>query len=237
MKSSGNAARIVIGLLLVAVGALLLVDTTGLAEVGDLLRWTPSLFILYGLWLLVANGFRRVFWPVLIIAIALLVQLSLLGVDGRIFWPVVLIAVGVALILGRRARRRPRPEPGDQADNPAVSRFSTEDGEIDAFNVFSSTKENVASGDFTGGQLTTVMGSSQMDLRDSVVSKRPATLEVTVVMGEAKLRVPSGWSVRFDNNSVMGETKDERAHRESEDDTPDLVITGQVVMGSLKIED
>ena len=234
MNGSGNSSRIVIGLLIAAVGVLLLLQNTGLASFDAVVRWAPSLFILFGLWRLVANGFRRVFWPIVIIAIALIVQLSWLGVDGAIFWPVVLIGAGVAVILGRTPRRRPQPEPVGQS---AASRFTEEGGEVGAFNIFNSNKENVASGDFRGGQTTTVMGSAQMDLRDSVVADRPATLEVTVVMGEARLRVPPHWSVRFDNTTVMGETKDERPHHESQDGAPDLIITGQVVMGSLKIDD
>ena len=141
---------------------------------------------------------------------------------------------GVAIILGRGSRKRPQPE---TVGSPGTSRFTTEGGEVDAFNIFSSNRENVISGDFRGGQATTVMGSSHVDLRDSAVEDRPATLEVTVVMGEARLRVPRGWNIRFDNTTVMGETKDDRGGSDSHDGTPDLIVTGQVVMGSLKIED
>ncbi len=234
MNGSRNSSRIVIGLLIAVVGVLLLLQNTGVAAFDNVVRWAPSLFILFGLWRLVANGFRRVFWPVLIITIALIVQLSWLGVDGAIFWPVVLIAAGVAIILGRGPGRRPQPE---TVGSPETSRFTANGGQVDAFNIFSSNRENVVSGDFRGGQATTVMGSSHVDLRDSAVEDRPATLEVTVVMGEARLRVPRNWSVRLENTTVMGETKDERSDRESQDGTPDLIVTGQVVMGSLKIDD
>ena len=238
MKTKGISSQIVVGLLIAAVGVLLLLQTTGVAELDNVVRWTPSLFILFGLWRLVANGFRRVFFPVLIIAIAALVQLSWLGVDGRIFWPIVLIAAGLALVLGRLNRGRRRPEPSEHhAAQHETSRFSTEDGEIESFDVFGSNKENVASGDFRGGQVTSVMGSSQMDLRHSVVVERPASIEVIAVMGEVKLKVPSDWSVRFDNITVMGESKDERAANETRAGAPDLVITGTVMMGSLKIDD
>ena len=234
MNGIRNPSRIVIGLLIVAVGVLFLLQNTGVAAFENVVRWAPSLFILFGLWRLVANGFRRVFWPVLIIAIAVLVQLSWLGVDGAVFWPVVLIAAGVAIILGRSPRRRPQPE---TVGSPETSRFTAEGGQVDAFNIFSSNRENVISGDFRGGQATTVMGSSHVDLRDSSVADRPATLDVTVVMGEARLRVPRDWSVRLENTTVMGEAKDERSNQESKDGAPDLIITGQVVMGSLKIDD
>ena len=234
MNGSRNSSRIVIGLLIVAVGVLLLLQNTGIAAFDNVVRWAPSLFILFGVWRLIATRFRRVFWPVLIITIALLVQLSWLGVDGAIFWPIVLIAAGVAIILGRGSRRRPQPE---TVGSPGTSRFTTEGGQVDAFNIFSSNRENVISGDFRGGQATTVMGSSHVDLRDSAVADRPATLEVTVVMGDARLRVPRGWNIRFDNTTVMGETKDDRGGSDSHDGTPDLIVTGQMVMGSLKIED
>ena len=234
MRRRGSSSGIVIGLLIVAVGVLLLLDSTGLVGIDGIVRWAPSLVILFGLWRLIANGFRRIFWPVLIITIGLLVQLSWLGLDGGIFWPVILIVIGLAIVLKWATRSRSNPE---VIDGVATSRFATDDGEVDSFEVFGSTRERAASGDFRGGRITAVMGNSQLDLRDAVVVDRPATLEATVVMGEARLRIPPGWNVRFDNSTVMGESRDERSVRESFSEAPDLVITGTVTMGSLKIDD
>ena len=81
------------------------------------------------------------------------------------------------------------------------------------------------------------MGEANIDLRESSVQEKPAILELTVVMGEIKLRVPSEWNVRVDDDIIMGELKDERMRRETSDSETDLVIKGSVVMGALKIED
>ena len=56
-------------------------------------------------------------------------------------------------------------------------------------------------------------------------------------MGEIKLKAPRDWNIRVDDDTVMGDTKDERATPHSEESQTDLIIKGSVVMGSLKIED
>jgi predicted membrane protein len=101
---SGNSGRVMIGLIVVTVGVLLLLGNLG---IGDFNPWnyTPSLLILLGLWALIRSGFRGSIGPWVLIGIGVAIQLSVLDevpavVRGAI-WPVLIIAVGVLLIVTR----------------------------------------------------------------------------------------------------------------------------------------
>ena len=80
------------------------------------------------------------------------------------------------------------------------------------------------------------MGSGTLDMRDARIVDRPATLEVSVVIGEVKIRVPADWNVRIVNSIQVGEAKDMRA-RQNDDDDPDLIIKGSLKMGGLQVTD
>ena len=224
MNVSGVSARWGMGLAFVAVGLMLLLHTTGVADLGSVIRWVPSLFILLGIVMMVARRFRRIITPAMIIAIAAVVQLVVLGY-AEVIWPALLILVGVAILLGWGRKRKSRDVRPD-----------TVDGDLDVATIMSSTYRRVSPDDLNGGEFTTVMGESKLDLRDISLSDLPAEICVTCVMGEVNLRVPPGWSVKINNSTVMGESKDERRSSPNAS-APDLTVTGTVVMGSLKIED
>ena len=225
---SGSSTRWGIGVALVVVGVLLLLHTTGVADLGGYAKWIPSLFILLGLVLIVANRFRRIAFPVIMIVVASIVQLSLLDIDAMILWPVALIAVGVVILFG--VGRRRRRGAGTESANVSVA---VEDG---ASTVMGSSDLRLMASDLNDTDFSTVMGESKLDLRDIERSALPAELSVTCVMGEVKVRVPSDWTVKIANSTVMGESKDDRRSAATAAEA-DLTITGSVVMGSLKVED
>lgn len=226
--SRRTPTHFIIGIVVVAVGVLLLLGSLDVLDIGDLFQWIPSLFILFGLWLLVKNRFRRIAGPLIMILIAVFVQFLVLGLDMGKFWPLILVAIGITILI---KSFRPGPR------RAGVTSMDDNDGWIESVSVMGSANERVASDEFKGGQATAVMGENTLDLRESSVAEKPATLEATVVMGEMKLRIPEEWNVQVDNVTVMGESKDERTRRDPEDGHPDLVVSGTVVMGSLKIED
>lgn len=104
------------GIIVVAFGVLLLLmalDLVAVDGIGQLLLYTPSLFILWGLYLLVVQQFKRAAGPIVMIAIAAVVQLMLLDVlEWAYVWPIAIILIGIAIISGgigahgsRRSRR------------------------------------------------------------------------------------------------------------------------------------
>ena len=242
MKQIPTAAFL--GAALIAIGALFLIDALGVADVGAVLVWTPSLFIAFGLWRMVARRFRGILGPSIIVLVSALVQMNMLDVDSIISFPAILIAAGVLLLLGRKRLLGggASSSPQNRAMPPAAAgeevEFEMDDGFLRVNAALGSANMRVTTDDFRGGEVRAVMGSAKLDMRDLGAPSPTATLDVNCVMGEIALRVPPDWSVRIDSSAVMGEAKDERPRSPSaQSAAPDLIITGAVVMGSLKIED
>lgn len=239
---SALGGRFFFGALVVMVGILFLLNSTGVADLDWLLNWWPSLIILYGVWRLVANRFRRLFWPIVLIVIGAFLQLGQLGFDisWDRYWPVALIAVGILILGGglrKRSRRRRHPTTCPNSSTIIDVDVSTsQDTDDDTLHAVVGSQDRVISGDFQSGSINVVMGSGTLDMRDARIVNRPATLEVSVVIGEVKIRVPADWNVRIVNSIQVGEAEDIRA-RQNNDDNPDLIVKGSLKMGGLQITD
>ncbi|MFB6172441.1 MAG: hypothetical protein ABEJ23_07890 [Haloarculaceae archaeon] len=219
------SSQVVLGGAIVVLGVLLLLDTTGVYETGRLLRYVPSLFVLAGLYALVASRFRNLFGPLLVVLVAGGYQLVTLGylqgVDLIDFWPVVLVLFGLSVLLGRyRARVR-------EADADHV----------DAFGLFSGNEQRVVSQSFQGASLSALFGGVELDLRDASVADPPATVNATALFGGVDVIVPREWNVQMDVLPVLGGASDDRPRREAEHETVDLVVTGFAAFGAVTVTD
>ena len=109
-------------------------------------------------------------------------------------------------------------------------------GEINAFVVSGRAKEKVTLTDFRGGYLRAVMGGVKLDLTKATIEDPPVTIKTTVVMGGAEIAVSEGWTVTADTRTLFGGVHGAHVTGVSDDkDPPDLVLTGKVVMGRVKI--
>ena len=111
--------------------------------------------------------------------------------------------------------------------NPQLS-----EGEINAFTVSRIVEEKVTSIDFRGGYPRAVMGKVELDLTEATIEDPPVTIKTTIVMGTAAITVPEGWKVKVDVSGVYY-VPVRGAFDEGE--SPDLVLTGKVMMGRLTI--
>ena len=245
----------IFGVALIAIGALFLIDAlVESVDIGEILQWTPSLFIAFGLLRMITRRFRGILGPGITVIVAAVVQMNVLDVDWIFVFPAVLIAAGVLLLFGRRRLLRGGGHSGSgggessahhQTKFEPVDEFEYgEDGGLRVTSVFGSSERRVSSDGFRGGEVVAVAGASKLDLRELGALTSPAALDVNCVMGEVALRVPPDWSVHINNTVFMGEAKDNRPRIiDADGDAPaesaaaDLTITGAVVMGSLKIED
>ena len=140
-------------------------------------------------------------------------------------WPVLILVViqVVAMITGQILRRRYLSQEVDEDSVNAVA-------------VMGGLEDSVTSKAFKGGFLRAVMGGAELDLSEAIIEEKPATIEVTVIMGGAEIKVPPEWKVKVDVSQKMAGVEDERGQGDlAEEETPDLVITGKVVMGGLEI--
>ena len=244
--------RFLLGGLIVLVGLLLLLQTTGVFETRQFLQYIPSLFVLLGIWLFVQSGYRSIVGPVVIVGVAGAAQLVVLGHATAeqliVYWPVLIIALGLSIAIGqyRSSVRR-----SDASYTSGVT-------------VFGGVEKRNTSEAFVGGDLTTIFGETTLDLRDATLTDRPARVDLTVLFGEAQLIVPRDWVVQMDVVPVLGSAADERPRRVIADDPtgqegdlagevadpagevadpageragPDLVVTGFVAFGEASVRD
>lgn len=224
---SRSTGRFVTGGIIVVFGLLLLLGTTGVFPTASLWDWIPGIFVLLGVWALVRSGFRNLTGPVMIVAIAgafLLRNLGFITGDAiGTYWPLFLVLFGVLILIGR-GRRRARY--GDAAT----------DGDLTAFGVFGGGQTNVTSQAFTGGDVISVFGGNDIDLREADVTDPPAVLEVVTLFGGTEIRVPEDWTVKVDALGIFGGTEDKRRAVGSGGEA-DLVVTGVVMFGSIELYD
>jgi hypothetical protein len=108
--------------------------------------------------------------------------------------------------------------------------------EVNAVGVTGAAEEKITTQAFKGGYLRAVMGAVELDLSQAAIETPPATIEATVVMGGAEIKVPQDWVVKTEARAIMGGVEDVRGQEKaSEGTTPDLVVTGKVIMGGLTV--
>ena len=136
------------------------------------------------------------------------------------------LAVGAALLVVAVLFSRPSSLAGDDEFRNGRDTFND-------VAIMGGVKRANLSRDFRGGGATAVMGGIDIDLRDAVMDRREAVLDVSTVMGGVTIRVPENWTVVSQVNSVMGGFKDATRHPPNQDHR--LVLKGTVVMGGLKV--
>lgn len=218
-------SQVVFGALVVLIGVLLLLDTTGVYPTGSLLVYVPSLFVLVGIWALVRSRFRSLGGPLVVVLVAgawQLVALDVVAADELVdFWPVLLIAFGLSIILGRyRSRVR-----------------SSTDDYSSLFAAFGGVERRNTSESFAGADLTAIFGGAELDLRDAAVADPPAHVNAVALFGGAEVIVPREWNVSMDVLPILGGATDDRPRRDEQHEAVDLEVTGFAAFGGVTVTD
>ncbi|MEW6009800.1 MAG: hypothetical protein CIT03_03065 [Methanobacterium sp.] len=226
MKKLSN--QIIFGIILLIIGVLFLLRSTGIYNTGNLLSYVPSLFIILGIYSLIKSGFKSISGPVTMIIIFTVIQLLVLGVITwstlASWWPLVIILIGAGIIINHYQRDK--------------SKVFTRDN-IDLMAILGEAQNTIKSSSFKGGDLTAVLGGVELDLRDSQTGPEPAIINVTVLLGGAEIRVPDDWDLKINVVPVLGGVDDNRTRmsNSSPKEKPDLIINGMVALGGLDIHD
>jgi len=224
------SGRIFWGLVLIAVGALILFRRFDWWDIGHLFAtWWPSIFILIGVSMLIGNGFRRATGALFFIifgALFQLYELDLLDFDvWEYVWPIGLIILGLWLIL-RPALRSHRRE--------AIPPVTAND--IDIAAVFSGVKRRIDAQDFKGGEATAVFGGADLDLLGAGLEGGKATLEATAIFGGVNIIVPRDWRIVTNGTPILGSYEVKHVNPPEAQAKATLYIRGAAVFGSVTIK-
>jgi len=237
--TGAHRGRVWAGLLIVTVGTILIAREAG----ADIPRWVtspPMLLVALGLFIGARSNFRNWVWllPFGAGVVLLADRFWVFDFDVKEFiWPVIIVIIGLVMIF------RPRRKKDDQwfdwrkMNIEATDRSGgNEEDFIDAVSVFGSTKRNILSKNFRGGEVVNFFGGTELNLMQADITK-PIVLEMVQVFGGAKLIVPSNWTIHTSEVvSVFGGVDDKRMIQANLDPTKILILRGTNVFGGLEIK-
>jgi len=133
---------------------------------------------------------------------------------------------------------RAQGEPGDVKGQPAQTQsshsFLSEDF-IDSTSIFGGVKKNIISKNFKGGDITNIMGGSEIDLTQADINGT-VSIDLTQVFGGTKLIVPSNWQVKAQMAAIFGGVEDKRSIQNTAlDPNKILILDGTSIFGGIEI--
>lgn len=214
-------SQLVFGVLLIAVGVLLLVDRADLLDAWALFEvgW-PAILLLAGTAQVITRP-RNLLGGAILAGLGLALFTWTLGyvTSLAVLWPLLLIALGIWLM----AARWPSPERiaglGDSGNDIVV--------------VFDDRVVQ-RSGPFAGGSVTAVFGDVRLDLRDAWLDPSGTVLQVTTVFGDLDLEVPEGWRVTVSGPELLGDVNLRSPH-DPPPDAPVLQLRVVTILGDVDI--
>jgi predicted membrane protein len=238
--------RIVVACGAIGLGVLLFLANLGVLPAFDFWSLWPLIPLAVGVGRLSSERSAARMWGVFLILVAALFLSSnfgwihFRGGEGSWIFPLILIGFGfLALMNVLDSARGINPK---RAVGTNIWRRGEmdHDSSVADLAVLGSVKRKMDSTNFRGGDLTTILGSIEIDLRPATIAPDPeavAVLNATAVFGAIKVRVPQHWRVRMRGMSVLGNFEDKTLPPNTGLNAPALVITGWSVFGSVEIED
>ena len=215
----------ILGIGVLAVGAILLLDNFGFTVAEDLFAYWPVLLILVGISHFVRpEGSRRYLAGSIFIAVGVIILLSNLGlISFGIWdlWPVILVIAGLSLILKPFRRRGVTIGEGT--------------GVFEATAILGGANRRLSAVDFQGGDAIAIMGGCEIDLRDCGSEGGPAEIDTFAFWGGIEIRVPDDWEVQVNGLALLGGYSDMTRTAEGEGRKV-LVISGTAIMGGVEIK-
>lgn len=248
--------QVLVGVAVVLMGCLFLLDNLGIADINVRMHFWPALLIIFGAMKL--SQARTTAGYVVgggLLAFGCLMTLGSFGFihfNGRALWPLALIVAGLAVVSrsaqgprqSRRMRRRERvslekerEEPYtrssfDVPPRPTMAQADDSDSIINITAVLASFTRRIVAADFRGGEITAVIGSCDLDLRQSVLIGE-AVIDVFTVCGGITIRVPPDWTVILQGTPMLGGFEEKTVL--PPDGSKRLIIRGYAIVGGLEV--
>jgi predicted membrane protein len=228
------SGRLLIGLVIVALGVLFTLDNLNIMESDQILRYWPVVLIGVGVFKLFGLGGHsdRVGGTVLLLVGGVLLANSLDLVNFSIWrlWPLGLVAFGVSM-MARSWYQQPAQTGERGADGVVLDDASR----MTIFAFWSGATRRSTSQTFERAEVTAIMGGAEIDLRGAKALNGRAVLDISILMGGCEVRVDENWKVVLGGTAIMGgiadSTKGNRANAPNV-----LTVRGTVLMGGFEIK-
>jgi len=232
------SSRLVIGLIIVAIGGLLLLGNLG---------WLDSRHLLRTLWplALVAAGVSMMrnpergknhTWAWVLITVGLWIFLDKIGLLDFNIWqslvPAILLGVGGRLVyLAMKERSEEMHDPLPRITLPGEEKPEF----VRSFAFMSYCDLHPVLNPFRGGDISAVMGGVKLDLRDTKMYGDQATLDVFAFWGGIEILVPPDWIVSSKVTPIIGGFVDSR-RPSNVIPTKTLLIRGFNLMSGVEVK-
>jgi predicted membrane protein len=106
---------------------------------------------------------------------------------------------------------------------------------VDSTAIFGGVHKKIVSKNFKGGDVTSIMGGTELDLTQADFTG-VVRLEVTQVMGGTKIIVPAHWEVRTEVNAIFAGFEDKRQQPAVTNPDKVLILDGTSVFGGIELK-
>lgn len=223
-----NKSKIFFGVFLLTFGGLILLNNLDVLEplgITVSLIWSfiwPTLFLGLGIiFLFDKNVTPGIFF--LMIGSAMLANRLLSWSFWSTFWPLILIGIGLSIILRK-----------DEKLNINNGEKISEEDTIKDNVVFWGVEKKIVSKNFKGGEINTVFGGYQLDLREAKLSKDGAKLNINCAFGGIEVLVSDNYRVKTNGTGILGGWVPNIPS--SDVDSPVLEISGVATLGGVEIK-
>ncbi len=119
---------------------------------------------------------------------------------------------------------------------------------LDEVNIFWGRKRRIVAKNFIGGEIVTIFGGFDIDLRDADILGNIAEIEVVNIFGGGDIRVPSNWEIVMEAVGIFGGCSDRTLHPDSSNTRPyptdrsavaqpkRLIVKGVAIFGGLNVK-
>lgn len=221
--------RLIIGLVIIAVGAIALSMNLGYDVDIDLWDYWPLILVLIGLSRIFQPPEYRNLWFGLIFTVVgilfLLDNFYLIRFGFRELWPIVIILIGVAILKHGYGASKGR---------------STDVDYIDHSTILGGGEYRYTSKTLKGGRLFAFMGGCEIDLREADIEGDEMVIDIFAMMGGVEIKVPDSWQVTMRGFPLMGGFGDKTSQKQSGAEVSSkgkrLLVKGTAIMGGIEIK-
>jgi predicted membrane protein len=235
----GLSAGVIFGLMLITGGTVLFIDNLGVFPISLADAFWPIVLLVFSaIGVTLTKSLAVKIWSVtgMVAAVLLILgEFHVIHATSDIVWPLILIATGVVMLVYRMRWRAF----ADGVNIGTSSKGRIAENKLQEAAVFSAVKRRVEAPDFAGGELNSVFGSIEVDLRWAGVTTpdRTIVIEANAVFGGVEIRIPETWKLNLLGTAVFGTYEDKTIPPRPEPGVvlPTLVIRGGAAFGSVII--
>ena len=223
-----DLGRLLIGLVVVAVGVLYLLDAADALDAGSVIAdWWPSLVVALGAFQL-ADRAHGVAGPLVLMGLGGFLLMLTTGAIGEAswayIWPALVVAGGLFILFRWVGAGR-------------LPRTARDEDTIVATGILGGPRASTSSQAFQGGSLTAVLGGVTLDLRGALPVPEGARVNATAVLGGVDVLVPEGWRVTVSGTPILGGVADRTTPRDDlPAGAPRLHVDAVAVLGGVDVK-